>query len=158
MGNLLVCPNNKKLLLTSRTASTSFCEAAICSFWPDVFINNNFHPAVFLPTQEYYDGTQDNVALIVRNPYNRFISSIKHNNLDINYALNRPKYCPTLPTGNFVYFKFETELQSCADWLKITCQLNHLNESVDTTISLNSEQLNRFNQIYANDILLWENL
>ena len=158
MGNLLKLPSGRSLVLTHRSASTSFVQCAIECYWTNLTVNNEYHPAIFLSNQEFYDGTQTNVCLIVRNPIDRFKSMLKHKpEYDINYWLSRPP--APLPVGNFdKYFLFETQLNECADWLGLYKPITVVNESDNTEIFLSNEQLSIVSQIYQNDIALWQSL
>ena len=159
MGFLLRSPNGKYLLLTARTASHSIAMAAMETFWPNISLENFGHAAAAFPEDLSFDGTQENVGIIVRNPIERFRSMVAHANSTVEYQLNYPRYKP-LPSGNFVkYFRFEDQLQECADWIGITTPLPKL-DSVDESQKpiLTKEQENLVKQIYANDIILWESL
>jgi hypothetical protein len=64
-----------------------------------------------------------------------------------------------LPQGDFRYFKFETQLQECADWLGITepLQVEDALAEEEKPV-LNEYQLEIVRGIYAKDIELWESL
>jgi hypothetical protein len=133
--------------------------AAMQTFWPEVSLENFEHAAAAFPEDLTFDGTQENVGIIVRNPIERFRSMVVHANSTVEYQLNYPRYRP-LPSGNFVkYFRFEDQLQECANWIGITVPLPLLS-STDKFQKpiLTEEQENLVKQIYANDIILWESL
>lgn len=157
MGDLLRCPNGRSLLLIPRSASNCFCNSAISSFWPKLQINKECHPAASLPIQENFDNTQHNVCIIVRNPVERFKSIISHHNLNIKQQLSDPLY-KQLPKGNFAkYFRFEDQLQECADWLGITSKLEKVNSS-KLKPNLTKQEQEIVEQIYHDDIILWRSL
>ena len=162
MGNILRNPtNNKAILLTPRTGSHSLTLAAISQWWPDTVLRDSVqHPACWIPHQEsYIHGTKENVAIIVRNPVERFRSMISHKNLNIDEQLVKPMYGP-LPQGNFVrYFRFEDQLNEAAEWLGLQTPLpqDDASDPVDKPI-LTPEQEARVREIYADDIVLWESL
>jgi hypothetical protein len=161
MGNILRSPtNNNALYLTPRTASHSFVYKALETWWPEItIVNPNKHPAAFLPSQENWNGDNINTAIIVRNPIERFRSMIAHRKLNIEEQLISPMY-PPLQMGSFVrYFRFETELELCAEWLGLTWPINIFSNSDDRDKpTLTSDQEAIVRQIYADDIKLWESL
>ena len=158
MGNILRVPSGRSLVLTHRSASTSMARCAIDCYWPGIEISDNQHLAVFIPDQDYYNGEQKNVCLIVRNPIDRFLSMVKHKiQYGIEYWLSRPP--APLPDGNFdKYFLFESELNDCAQWLGFRKSLPTLNVSNGPTIVLSSKELEKVNEIYKKDIELWKSL
>lgn len=152
MGNILRVPNNNGLLLIPRTASHSFATAALQTFWTEVIVEEDSHPACWLPIQENWNGTNKNIAIIVRNPIERFRSMCAQKHLD------RPPYSP-LPKGDFKYFLFESQLKECAEWLGLPTPLPHIDASTESNKPiLTSYQEDIVRQIYAEDIVLWEAL
>jgi hypothetical protein len=158
MGNILKMPNGKSLVLTHRSASTSFTKCAIDCYWPNTIMIDDIHPAVFLPAQEFYDGSQSNTCIIVRNPIDRFVSMLKHkSDYNIDYWLSRPPQ--PLPTGHFdKYFLFETQLQDCAKWLGLYKPLEICNQSYGSITPLSVDELDKIHYIYSKDIELWRSL
>jgi hypothetical protein len=170
MGEILRTPSGKAMLLTPRSASHSIALAALESFWPDKLYeyNKNFanntskkipHPAVYFPQYEAFVGQTD-LAIILRNPVERFRSTCAHRpQISIEQHLANPFYKP-LPQGQWVkIFLFETQLQECADWLGITVPLEQIDPTEENDKpTLTSEQENIVKQIYANDMALWESL
>lgn len=159
MGDILKAPNGNCLKLVPRCASHSMAAAALQSFWPDVSLDGVSHPAAALPEQIDFDGTQDNLAVIVRNPVERFRSMVLHTGSTVDDQLDRPRYRP-LPQHAFVKaFLFETQLQDCADWLGITVPLPQIDASDESDKpTLTPEQEARIREIYSADIALWESL
>lgn len=163
MGNLLRCPNNNAVVLTPRTGSHSLCEAALSSFWPEALRVDYAHPAASLPNQEFYPENSDlanSIAIVVRNPIERFRSMCAHRpTVSIEDQLNNPIYGP-IPSGQFnQYFRFEDQLQECADWLGITVPLEQIDPTEPSSKpDLTPEQEARVREIYAADIALWESL
>jgi hypothetical protein len=152
MGDILRVPNNNGLLLIPRTGSHSIVTAALQTFWPGVIIEEESHPACRLPIQENWNGTNENIAILVRNPIERFRSMCSHKHLD------RPPYGP-LPKGDFKYFLFESQLQECAEWLGLTTSLPHIDASIESNKPiLTPDQEAIVRQMYADDIILWESL
>ena len=158
MGNILRCPNGNSLLLTPRSGSHAIVNAAIKSFWPDVFVDPEAHPAAYLPIQEDFDGSQRGLGLLVRNPIERFRSMAAHSKAPLSRLLMAPYYGP-LPQGDFRHFKFETQFQECADWLGITAPLE-IEDSTEESDkpALTEYQLQIVMGIYAQDMKLWESL
>ena len=159
MSDILRAPNGNAILLTPRTGSHSLALAAMRTFWQEIKVENFGHPAWFFGTQELWTGVNENVALIVRNPIERFRSGVARKNLDVESTLSKPFYGP-LPQGNFVrFFKFETQLQEAAEWLGITDTLpqEDATEPANKPI-LTAEQETRAREIFAADIALWESL
>jgi hypothetical protein len=136
------------------------------TWWPDQYLaylsglatGDNWHPAAFFPVEENWDNTQT-AAIIVRNPIERFRSMISHKRLVLKEQLIRPIY-PAIPNGNFIrYFKFETQLDECADWLGLPTPLIHEDKSAPIqkpNLTIEEETIVR--NIYAKDIELWESL
>lgn len=159
MGNILRVPNGNALILTPRTGSHSMVTAALSFFWPEIIIGEEGHPAGYLPIQEHWNGTCENVAIIVRNPIERFRSMCAHKpERTILEHLDRPVYGP-IPKGDFKYFLFESQLEECAEWLGLPIPLPHIDSSTESNkpiLTLDQEALVR--QIYAEDIILWESL
>jgi len=121
-----------------------------------------YHPAYSFPLDQQFSwtGDQPEVALIVRNPLERFRSICAHKpNRTLEEHLEKPIYGP-LPFGNYVrYFRFEDQLEECAEWLGLPTLLPHEDAS-DPALkpNLTIEQENIVRQIYADDFILWESL
>jgi len=163
MGDLLRCPNNNAIVLTPRTGSHSLCEAALLSFWPEAPRIDYAHPAASLPNQEFYPentNLANLVGIVVRNPIERFRSMCAHKpERSIQEHLENPVYGP-LPSGHFdKYFRFEDQLQECANWLGITTPLEQIDPTEPSSKpDLTPEQEARVREIYSDDIVLWESL
>ena len=161
MGNILRNPvTGNAILLTPRTGSHSLVIAAIDAWWSETHLENaEQHPAVFIPSQENWDGSNQNVAVIVRNPIERFRSMIAHRHLDIDEQLDNPVYGP-LPQGQFVrLFRFEDGLDAVAEYLGLPTPLPQLDATDEADKpTLTAEQEARVREIYADDIALWESL
>jgi len=161
MSDILRSPiTGNAILLTPRSGSHSLAVAAMQTFWPEIEIAAELHPAASFGMQEYWDGTNANVAMIVRNPVERFRSMCAHK-LERTLAeqLTNPVYSP-LPKGAFVrYFKFETELDAAAEWLGLPTPLPQ-EDATDPALkpTLTPEQEARVREIFAEDIQLWESL
>lgn len=159
MSDIIRCPNGNALLLIPRSGSHSLATAALQVFYPDIDFSEATHPAQCWPVSEHHHADSSNVALVVRNPIERFRSMVAHRRLDVNEQLANPMYGP-LPTGTFVrHFRFEDQLQACANWLGITVPLPQIDatEEIDKP-TLTEEQELRVREIYAADIVLWESL
>ena len=160
MGNLLRSPTTgNALALTPRSGSHSIAVAAIAAWWPDRG-EFEYHPANAFPNDENWDGSQSAVALIVRNPVERFRSMCAHRpQRTLEEHLDSPAYGP-LPQGTFArYFRFEDQLDAAAEWLGLPTPLPHedaTNEADKPTLT--AEQEARVREIYADDIKLWEGL
>lgn len=159
MGNILRTPNGNAVLMTPRTGSHALAKAALIHFWPDLWQEDDDHPAALLPVDEGWDGSNSNVAIVVRNPVERFRSMIAHRHLNVDEQLDSPMYGP-LPQGNFVRcFRFEDELDAAAEWLGLPLPLpqEDATDEADKP-TLTAEQEARVREIYADDIGLWESL
>jgi hypothetical protein len=156
MSEFLVSPNGNCLLLTPRSGSHSLALAALQSWYPDVDVPAG-HPAAALPA--IIDWPDCPVAVIVRNPVERFRSVIAHRHLDVDEQLANPMY-GTLPAGNFArYFRFEDQLDDAAEWLGLPSPLPHEDAADEADKpTLTPEQQARVREIYAADIALWESL
>jgi len=159
MGNLLTAPNGNSIVLTPRSGSHALALSALRTFWPDIEIKDGQHPANSLPSDDNWDGTQPNVAIVVRNPVERFRSMIAHRHLDVAAQLDVPLYGP-LPQGTFDrYFRFEDQLCDAAAWLGLPTPLPQEGATEETDKpTLTAEQESRVREIYATDIALWESL
>jgi hypothetical protein len=162
MGNILRSPKTSRgILLTPRSGSHSLAVAALKHFWPNiVIITEDCHPAGLFPVQETYTGTQNDLAIVVRNPIERFRSMCAHKpERTLEEHLANPMYGP-LPQGPFAkYFRFEDQLNDAAEWLGLPTPLLHedaTNEADKPTLT--PEQEARVREIYADDIVLWESL
>jgi hypothetical protein len=126
------------------------------SFHPDIEVTEPHHPAFFYP-----NSSGGPIGVIVRNPVERFRSMVAHAQSTVEEQLASPRYGCEFCHGRTydVYFRFEDQLQACADWLGITGPLPHLDstEEADKPV-LTPEQENRVREIYADDIALWESL
>jgi hypothetical protein len=160
MSNVLRAPNGNGLLLTHRTASHSIAVSAMQNFWPNIAIGDEGHPAWYFGTQEVWDGNNPNVALIVRNPIERFRSICAHHpEQTVDQHLENPRYL-SLPQNGFVkHFRFEDQLNDAAEWLGLPTPLPQEDAS-DPALkpALTAEQEARVRELYAADIALWESL
>jgi hypothetical protein len=153
---VLKMPNGRCFLPIPRSGSHCVGRAAIKSFHPGIEINEETHPIASYPDREKYDGSQKEVAVLVRNPIERFRSTIAHLKLPFDSQIVKPAY-GFIPRGDFHYFKFETQLQACADWLGITAELVPESESPEKP-ELSEYQEGLMRGIYKKDIELWESL
>ena len=164
MGDILRIPNGKALFLTPRSGSHSIAVATLQKYWPEKYnewtaISNAGHPAAFLPHYESFCG-QDDLAIVVRNPIERFRSLCAHRlELNVDQHIANPCYGP-LPSGNFIkYFLFENGLDDVAEWLELSTPLPVIDATDETTKpTLTEQQLFLVKKIYAKDIELWESL
>ena len=160
MGDMLRCPNGNALLLVPRSGSHSLTVAALHAFWPSVQVDNEGHPAAYLPDQLYWDGTNHNVALVVRNPVERFRSMVAHRpERTLEEHLASPVYGP-LPQGSFArYFRFEDQLDEAAAWLGLPTPLPQ-EDATDPAAkpTLTAEQEARVRELFADDLALWQSL
>jgi hypothetical protein len=159
MGNLLRCPNGKSCILIPRSGSHSIAVAALKKFWPDIQTDDDNHPAALLPNNENWDGTEAGVAMVVRNPVERFRSMCAHrSHRTVEEHLQQPPYGP-LPQGDFKCFCFENQLNEAAEWLGLPTPLPW-KDATDPALkpNLTPGQQARVREIYAYDIALWKNL
>jgi hypothetical protein len=163
MGDLIKSPNGNAVVLVPRSGSHSLAIAALMAWYPAQYADyiksdGTWHPAAFIP-EENYDGTQS-AAIVVRNPVERFRSMCAHRPAwSIAEHLATPCYAPLLQ-GEFVkYFKFETQLNACAEWLGLATPLMQEDATEEANKpELTPEQEARVREIYADDIKLWESL
>jgi hypothetical protein len=165
MGQVLTGLYSRQFLLVPRSGSHSLVAAWLQEHEPENYTDwqssLHLHPARFLTLQSTVDQISYGAELcvVVRDPIQRFRSMIAHRELEIEQQLISPVYGP-LPSLSYTrYFRFENQLQECAEWLGITIPLPHL----DATEPLNKptltpEQEARVREIYAYDIALWESL
>ena len=147
-------------MLTPRSGSHSLARTALRTFWPDIAVNSEWHPAACLPVALHWDGTQRDIGLIVRNPVERFRSMCAHRpERTLEQHLAHPVYGP-LPRGNFVgYFRFEDQLDAAAEWLGLPTPLPH-EDATDPALkpTLTPDQEARVREMFADDVALWESL
>jgi hypothetical protein len=118
------------------------------------------HPAAYL---NYQENSQPHptgqLGVVVRNPIERFCSMVAHRRLEIGQQLQSPMYLPLPHLSYARLFRFEDQLQECANWLGITTSLPHLDATDEhDKPTLTPEQENRVREIYAADVDLWESL
>jgi hypothetical protein len=158
MSEFLVSPvTGNCVLLTPRSGSHSLARAALTAWYPDAPPPEG-HPAQSLPV--IIDWPDCPVAIVVRNPIERFRSMVAHRpERTIEEHLAEPVY-GSLPKGNFVrYFRFENQLNEAAEWLGLPTPLLHEDATdPDTKPTLTQEQEARVRELFADDIALWESL
>ena len=165
MSSLIIGMNNRGLNLIPRAASHSMAAAALLYWHKDAYDkwqeSSTKHPAHFLPDTGWpCNHPQElTIAIIVRNPIERFRSMCAHK-LDktLEEHLSQ-QYYGILPRGDFKYFLFETQLDECAEWLGLPTPLPHIDASTESNKPiLTPDQEAIVRQIYAEDIVLWESL
>jgi hypothetical protein len=164
MGSILKGTNDRHLALATRSGSHSIVAAWLQQFEPINYAawqEGGMHPARYLQEQlsDYEMPSGATLAVIVRNPVERFRSMVARHGLSVDEQIAAPMYgaLPQLPFTN--YFRFEDELQACAEWLGLTLPIPVLAESGEADKpTLTAEQEAAVRQIYAADIALWESL
>ena len=146
------------IYLTPRSGSHSIALSAMNTFWPEREIGP-YHPSVYFGSEEWDTGDNPRMALVVRNPIERFRSMIAHRHLDVDEQLANPMYGP-LPQGTFArYFRCEDQLNDAAEWLGLPTPLPQEDAADEADKpTLTPEQEARVREIYAADIALWESL
>jgi hypothetical protein len=157
MPKVLRTPNGRGIYLIPRSGSHSIAAAVMQSFHPEIAIDASAHPAASYPDA----GGEGPVCVIVRNPVERFRSMVAHAQSTVEEQLAAPRYGCEFCHGRTydAYFRFEDQLQACADWLGITVPLPHLDgtDEADKPV-LTPEQEAAVRVAYAADIALWESL
>lgn len=165
MGDILKSPTNGRcVVFIPRSGSHSLALTALVTWFPDkhseylaaVATGETWHPAAFIPAPI----NADEVAMVVRNPVERFRSMCSHRpDRSIDEHLNSPCYGP-LPPGPFArLFRFEDQLNACAEWLGLPVPLPQEDATEEANKpTLSEEQLTRVREIFADDIALWESL
>ena len=163
--------NNRALLLVARSGSTSlFTE--ICYHQNISLHNHNKHPSCYCgcwsAEEGYWDGYShkqpEEMAVIVRNPIDRFLSACIKTKKNIDEGLksiyNDVHFWPIsyMNPSNPKYFIFPNEIDDCATWLGINSPVKHLNKNIDKKITPNKEQIKKIKTSYNKDIILWNNL
>jgi len=163
MGEVIRVPNGAAILLMPRSGSHSIAAGALHAYYPDLYAawqacTTETHPAVYWPDYESFCGQTD-LAVVVRNPVERFRSTIAHRHLDIDEQLANPSYGP-LPAGPFArVFKFESGLDAVAEYIGLPVPLPQLDATDEADKpTLTAEQEARVREIYAADLALWESL
>ena len=160
MGIILVGKNGRGLVLTPRSGSHTIAAAWLQQCEPENYAAwqiGGYHPAQYFAIQtNKHDGA---LGVIVRDPIERFRSMVARHDFTLDVQLELPTYGP-LPQLPFTqYFRFEDQLEECANWLGITAPLPHLDATDENDKpTLTPEQEARVREIYATDIILWESL
>lgn len=164
MGSILHARNGRYLALAPRSGSHSLVAAHLLQHEPQNYAawqSGGLHPARYLSDQvndhEIPRGAE--LGVVVRNPIERFRSMVARHSLSVDEQLTLPMYGP-LPVLDYARaFRFESQLQECAEWLGIDAPIPTLAEShSDSKPQLTIEQESRVRAIYADDIALWESL
>jgi len=166
MGNILVGDNSRCLLLTPRSGSHAMASAWLSQREPDQYAaylaaSGPQHPAKFLGTQEndWSVPASATVAVIVRNPIERFRSMVAWHGLNVDEQLQRPLYGPLQLQGVSQFFKFETQYEECAQWLGLALPIQpEAATPEDQKPTLTPEQEQSVRATYAADLALWESL
>ncbi len=165
MGSILHTHNNRYLRLIPRSASHTIAAAWLAEheeanylLWQQGGVP---HPARYFAEQllDYQLPQNAELAVVVRNPVERFRSMVAKHDETLEDQLATPLYeaLPQLPFT--IYFRFEDQLQACASWLGITQTLAQLDPTEPSAKpDLTPEQEARVREIYAADIGLWESL
>jgi hypothetical protein len=139
--------------------------------WPFVNTEDRWHPVMNLPniidmSHEPKEFLTKEFAVVVRNPVERFTSScarlmkspteILDNHMN-NVHVWTLKSMGLLDAPKAKYFLFETQLNDCATYLGLDIPLPKLNGEPNKP-TLSDEELLRVNQIFADDIALYERL
>jgi len=95
-------------------------------------------------------------CILVRDPVERFRSMAAKSSAGIEKLFLRSYYWP-IPDGEFRYFKFETQIKECADWLEITSPVVVEPEPGDLP-ELTEYQQSMVKSMYSKDLLLWQSL
>ena len=164
MGSLIAGTSNRYLRLIPRSGSHSIAAAWLQDKEPAGYAAwqaNGMHPARYMANHVSEDELPQDaeIAVIVRNPVERFRSMIARHGQSVSEQLDSPMYGP-LPQLPFTqYFRFEDQLQACAEWLGISSTVPVLAESEPANKpTLTPEQEARVREIYAADIEIWESL
>ena len=165
MGSILHTHNNRYLRLIPRSASHTIAGAWLAEheeanylLWQQGGVR---HPAKYLNEHisDYQLPQNAELAVVVRNPVERFRSMVAKHDETLEEQLATPLYeaLPQLPFT--IYFRFEDQLQACASWLGITQSLPQLDPTEPSDKpNLTPAQEARVREIYAADIALWESL
>lgn len=165
MGDILLGHNDRRLVLMPRSGSHSLVVTWMKQEEPENFAKwesegRRCHPAAYLDYQENSVSVSDcELGVVIRNPIERFRSMVAHRRLEIEEQLQSPMYLPLPHLSYARLFRFENQLQECANWLGITSQLPHLDSTDENDKpTLTPEQEALVCKIYAADIILWESL
>ena len=164
MGSLISGAGNRYLRLIPRSGSHSIAAAWLQDKEPDGYAAwqaNGMHPARYLASQVSDEELPPDaeIAVVVRHPVERFRSMVARHARPVSEQLDSPMYGP-LPQLPFTqYFRFEDELQACAEWLGISSTVPVLAESEPSDKpTLTPQEEASVREIYAADIALWESL
>lgn len=154
----IVCPNGRLLLFASRTATHTFCEAICATLGHST--DYDVHPAENCERAVYSENIE--IAALIRNPIERFLSLCAKENHSVLYGITNEfpvqifDNDETVP-NNVTLFKFETQMQECANWLGITASLNWLDPYPNKPVLIESE-LATLEMIYKKDLEIWNSI
>jgi len=172
---------NVGVALVTRSGSHALFKSILSKYYPELpqdggnwpFVNtaDRWHPVMNLPniidmSHEPKEFLEKEFAVVVRNPVGRFASScarlmkspteVLDNHMD-NVHVWTLKSMGLLDAPKVKYFLFETQINNCAAYLGLDTPLPELNGEQNKP-KLNDDELARVNQIFADDIALYERL
>ena len=168
-GAKITLPNGKKFALVPRSGSYSIIWQAL----PENLRNpvgERWHPINATTNTIGSPLNSDDIAdlcCLVRDPVERFRSSCARQNVSVEEGLllkNNDVHFWSLEdmgllTEGVTYFKFPDRINECAEWLGLETPIPQLNEEAEESKPiLTPEQEALVREIYADDIVLWENL
>jgi hypothetical protein len=164
MGQVIHGKLNRYSYLVPRSGSHSIVASWLQQYEQENFAlwqERGFHPARYLREQltEFQIPESVDLAVVVRNPVERFRSMVARHGTDVESQLIAPIYGPIDKLPFTHYFRFEDQIQEYAEWLGINTPIPVLAESDENNKPiLTPEQELRVREIYQNDIALWQSL
>jgi hypothetical protein len=157
MTAIIKAPNGNGLYLVPRTASYSIAISAMQNWYSNLSIDTTKHPACSFPSFEYFNTVKD-IAVIVRNPIERFRSMVAYSSLTLEQQLQQPIYPPLTKHQFCKFFLFESELEKIKQWLDLPFLTHQNGSDLKLKPMLTKKQIDRVRHIFSDDIQLWQTL
>lgn len=176
---------NYCVALNPKTACTSFAQAIIKTFYPNIndYINQIstvFHGATYISMCPRIEKPNKPVVCLFRNPIERFASAVRQTDISVDTAIDCllndkeyhfPIYSKPLKlrknihfiqqnrlvTENSYLFRFPDQIEDMAKFIGITVEMPHLNKS-DKKIALSDHQAEFVASYYYEDMEIYKRL
>jgi hypothetical protein len=173
IGSFFYTPNGRAFAIVGRSGSYAITYAAtdiqlreMPLDWPN---HKPWHPiyarsVISRPLSEY--NGQAGLAVLVRDPVERFRSACSHANIPPDIAIQtvfdtkfRSLEQAGLIRDDITYFRFPDQINECANWLGLTSPVIHINQSDEYNKPvLSHDQLEKIKRLYSADMSLWESI
>lgn len=156
---------NCSIVHNPRVAGMSIAQSVMKTFYP-LFCSDEFSPADYLRICPKTDVPSAISLLLVRNPIDRFISSVVGAEIDVDIAVNGLGNGLELdlhfaPQSNFIAtnsFSFDSGMVAFCTAAGLSYPLPIINKTRQEKPTLNDSQLAIVQEFYASDINLYNSL